>query len=64
MIVEFVVMTMVIFILILLSAVLLPTYDGSINLINGMFFALLLTLIVTMLDRYKQIQRGRPVRRV
>jgi hypothetical protein len=61
MIVEFLVMAMVNFGLILLSAVLLPRYDGSINLVNGLFFALLLTLIVTMLDRYRQIQRGRPL---
>jgi hypothetical protein len=64
MIVEFTVMAMVNFSLILLSAFLLPRYDGSINLVNGLFFALLLTLIVTMLDRYKQIRLGRPAGRI
>jgi hypothetical protein len=64
MIVEFLVMAIVNFVLILVTALLLPTYNGTINLVNGMFFALLLTLIVTMLDRYKQLRLSRPVGRI
>ncbi len=51
---EFMVLLVVNFVLILLIAILLPTFDGSINLINVIFFTLLFTVVTTMLDRFKQ----------
>ncbi len=56
---QFIVMTVVNFALILLYAFLLPNFDGSINLGNTLFFVLLLTLIVTLFDRYHQIYEAR-----
>ena len=56
---EFVVMAAVNFGLILVYALLLPNFDGSINLGNTLFFVLLLTLIVTLFDRYRQVYVGR-----
>ena len=50
---EFVVMSVVNFGLVLVYAFLLPSVDGSLNLGNTLFFVLLLTLIVTMYDRYR-----------
>ncbi len=50
---EFVVMSVVNFGLVLVYAFLLPSIDGSLNLGNTLFFVLLLTLIVTMYDRYR-----------
>jgi hypothetical protein len=52
---EFVVMTLVNFSLILAIDFLLPRFDGSINLGNALFFVLLLTLNVTLYDRYHQV---------
>ncbi len=56
---EFIVMIGINFALILLIAVLLPTFDGSINLVNAIFFTLLFTVIVTMFDHYRQVHLGR-----
>jgi hypothetical protein len=39
--------------LVLVYAILMPGLDGSINLGNTLFFALLLTLLVTLYDRYR-----------
>ena len=52
---EFIVMSVVNFGLVLVYAFLLPNFDGSINLGNTLFFVLLLTLIVTLFDRYRQV---------
>jgi hypothetical protein len=52
---EFVIMTLVNFGLVLAFDFLLPRFDGSINLGNALFFVLLLTLNVTLYDRYYQI---------
>ena len=52
---EFVVMTLVNFGLILAVDFLLPRFNGSINLADAMFFVLLLTLNVTLYDRYRQV---------
>jgi hypothetical protein len=56
---EFIVMAVVNFGLVLVYAFLLPNFDGSINLGNTLFFALLLTLIVTLFDRYRQVYLAR-----
>ena len=56
---EFLVMILVNFALILLIAVLLPTFEGSINLVNAIFFTLLFTVIVTMFDHYRQVHLRR-----
>ncbi len=56
---EFMVMIGVNFALILLIAVLLPTFDGSINLVNAIFFTLLFTVIVTMFDHCRQVHLSR-----
>ena len=50
---EFIAMSMVNLGIILLFDFLLPRYDGSINLFNTLFFVLLLTLNVTLYDRYR-----------
>jgi len=52
---QFIVMSVVNFGLVLVYAFLLPNFDGSIDLVNTLFFALLLTLIVTLYDRYRQV---------
>ena len=52
---QFIVMSVVNFGLVLVYAFLLPNFDGSIALVNTLFFALLLTLIVTLYDRYRQV---------
>ena len=52
-------MAVVNFGLVLVYAFLLPNFDGSINLGNTLFFALLLTLIVTLFDRYRQVYLAR-----
>ena len=52
---QFIVMTVINFGLVLLYAFLLPNFDGSINLTNALFFTLLLTLIVTLFDRYRVV---------
>ena len=50
---QFIVMTVVNFGLILVYYFLLPNFEGSIELGNTLFFALLLTLLVTLYDRYR-----------
>ncbi|MDY9925341.1 hypothetical protein [Methanosarcina sp.] len=50
---EFVVMSAVNLGIVLAFNFLLPRYDGSINLFNTLFFVLLLTLNITLYDRYK-----------
>ncbi|MGD9894037.1 MAG: hypothetical protein AB7U18_22360 [Dehalococcoidia bacterium] len=52
---EFVVMAAVNAVLIVTIAVILPSVDGSISSGNTLFFALLLTLIITLFDRYRQV---------
>ena len=52
---EFVVMTLVNFGLVLAAGLMLPRFDGSINLGNTLFFVLLLTLNVTLYDRYHRV---------
>ncbi|MGW8318414.1 MAG: hypothetical protein ACWGPS_04150 [Candidatus Promineifilaceae bacterium] len=52
---EFVVMSVVNLGLVVLYSILLPNFDGDINLGNVLFFALLLTLIVTLFDRYREV---------
>jgi hypothetical protein len=56
---QFVVMAAVNFGLVVVYALLLPNFDGSINLGNALFFALLLTLLVTMYDRYRLVYLAR-----
>ena len=56
---EFMVLSVVNFVLILIIAILLPTFDGSINLVNVIFFTLLFTVVTTMLDRFKRQHLGR-----
>jgi hypothetical protein len=60
---QFIVMALVNFGLVLVYNWLLPNFDGSINLGNTLFFALLLTLIVTLFDRYRQIYLTRFAKR-
>jgi len=56
---EFVVMAVVNFGLVLVYSFLLPNFDGSINLRNTLFFVLLLTLLVTLFDRYRHVHLAR-----
>ncbi len=49
---EFVIMSIVNLCIVLAFNFLLPRYDGSINLFSTLFFVLLLTLNVTLFDRY------------
>jgi hypothetical protein len=56
---QFVVMAAVNFGLVLLFAVLLPAFDGAIDLGTTLFFVLLLTLIVTLFDRYRLVYLAR-----
>ncbi len=56
---EFVVISAVNFSLILAIDLLLPKLDGSIDLENALFLVLLLTLNVTMYDRYRQVHMQR-----
>ncbi len=56
---EFVVMTLVNFSLILAADFMLPRIDGSINLADALFFVLLLTLNVSLYDRYRQVYEHR-----
>ncbi len=57
--IEFVVMSLVNLGLILLFAFILPSFSGSINLANTLFFTLMFTLIVTLFDRYHPVYRFR-----
>jgi hypothetical protein len=50
---QFLVMVVVNFGLVLVYSFLLPAFDGSVNIGNTLFFVLLLTLLVTMFDRYR-----------
>lgn len=50
---EFIVMSAVNMGLVLFINYILPRYDGSINLFNTLFFVLLLTLNITLYDRYR-----------
>jgi hypothetical protein len=52
---EFIVMSIVNFILVLIFDFLLARYQGSINLLNTLFFVLLLTLNITLYDRYRRV---------
>ncbi|KKG67194.1 hypothetical protein [Methanosarcina mazei] len=52
---EFIVMSIVNFSLVLLFDFLLARYQGSINLLNTLFFVLLLTLNITLYDRYRRV---------
>jgi len=52
---EFIIMTLINFSLVLAANFLLPRIDGSINLVDALFFVLLLTLNVTLYDRYRQV---------
>jgi hypothetical protein len=56
---QFIIMVVVNFGLVVLVYALLPRFDGSINLGNTLFFVLLLTLLVTMYDRYRPIHLER-----
>lgn len=56
---QFLVMGAINFGLVLLYSFLLPTRGGSLNLGTTLFFALLLTLIVTMFDRYYPVYQAR-----
>lgn len=46
-------------VLILLYAGVLSGFDGSLNIWNALFFALLMTLIITMYDRYRPVHLAR-----
>jgi hypothetical protein len=52
-------MTAVNFGLVLVYVFLLPNFEGSINLGNTLFSVLLLTLIVTLFDRYHLVYQRR-----
>jgi len=52
---EFAVMTAANFSLIVVFDLIMPSFDGSINLGNTLVFVMLLTLIVTLYDRYRQV---------
>jgi hypothetical protein len=56
---QFIVMTVVNFGLVLVYAFLLPNFEGSLNLGNTLFFVLMLTLLVTLYDRYRPVQLER-----
>lgn len=55
---EFIVMSAVNMVLVLFINYILPRYDGSINLFNTLFFVLLLTLNITLYDRYRILHTG------
>ena len=50
---QFVAMIALNFGLVLVFAFLLPSLDGGINLGNTLFFVMMLTLLVTLFDRYR-----------
>jgi hypothetical protein len=52
---EFAVMTAVNFGLIIIFVSIMPSFNGSTNLGDTLFFVMLLTLIVTLYDRYRQV---------
>ncbi len=53
---EFIVMSIVNFGIVLMFHVLIVRYEGSINLFGTLFFVLLLTLNVTLYDKYRRLQ--------
>ena len=57
--VQFVIMAVVNLGLALVYIFLLRSFDGSLNMNNTLFFALLLTLIVTLFDRYHPVYQRR-----
>lgn len=57
--VEFIVMLVVNFVIIMMISFLLPSFDGSFNLVNIIFFTLPFTVVITMLDRHRQIRLQR-----
>ena len=57
--VGFIVIMVVNFSLIMMISFLLPSYDGSFNLVNVIFFALMFTVVITMFDRHRQIRLQR-----
>jgi hypothetical protein len=52
---QFIVMAAVNFGLVLVYYFLLPNFEGSLNLGNTLFFVLMLTLLVTLYDRYRPV---------
>lgn len=56
---EFISMAVANFLTVLFYIFLLRSYEGSINLTNTLFFILLLTLNVTLYDRYRQVYKHR-----
>jgi ABC-type bacteriocin/lantibiotic exporter with double-glycine peptidase domain len=52
-------MTFANFLTVLAYFFLLSRYEGSLNLVNTLFFILLLTLNVILYDRYRQVYRER-----
>lgn len=56
---QFIVMAAINFGLALLYVFLLPRFEGSLNLGNTLFFVLLLTLIVTLFDKYHPVYQAR-----
>lgn len=56
---EFVAMSLVNIGLVIGYSMLLPQFEGSINRTNTLFFALLLTLLVTLYDRYYPVHAAR-----
>ncbi len=55
----FLIMAFVNFKLVLLYSILLPGFEGSLNLTNALFFVLLLTLIVVLFDKYRPMYLAR-----
>ncbi len=56
---QFLVMVVVNFGLALFYILILPSFSGSLNLVNTLFFVLLLTLIVTLFDMYYPVYQVR-----
>lgn len=56
---EFVAMSLINIGLVIGYSMLLPQFEGSINRTNTLFFALLLTLLVTLYDRYYPVHAAR-----
>jgi hypothetical protein len=53
---EFIIMSIVNFGIVLVFEFLIARYEGSINLYDTLFFILLLTLNITLYDRYRRVQ--------
>jgi len=56
---KFVIMAVVNFIIVLIFVFILPSYSGSLNLVDTLFFMLLLTLLVVLFDMYHPVYRYR-----